>query len=130
MYSVPGHSCIQEVDNAHSQIEKKMKSLEIWSPLSLLKVILNVNNKKPFIVLQMNSFNFKDFHSISKKYNFNLIPFFSVSQLRFSQMSPSDIEFKTTHKFDYFKKISILSNNSPYLVDLFKNPPLSCNPKT
>lgn len=46
-YSVPSHSCIREVDNAHSQIEKHVK-IDIWSPLSFVRSLLKVNSKKPF----------------------------------------------------------------------------------
>jgi len=35
-YSVAGHSCIQEVDNAHSQIEKSLMHIEVWSPIGLI----------------------------------------------------------------------------------------------
>lgn len=42
-YSVPGHSCIQEVDNEHSQIEKHIKKIDIWSPLSFVRSLLKVN---------------------------------------------------------------------------------------
>lgn len=44
-YSVSSHSCMQEIDNAHSQIENKIKKLEIWS---LMRNLLFVNNKYHF----------------------------------------------------------------------------------
>lgn len=53
-YSIPGHSCIQEVDNAHSQIEKAIKNLEIWSPIGLTRELLKVNRKKPFKICISN----------------------------------------------------------------------------
>lgn len=38
----PGHSSIQEVDNIHSHIEKAMSLSEIFSPVSLIRVLTNV----------------------------------------------------------------------------------------
>ena len=39
----PGHSAIQEVDNAHSQIERALSSMEIFSPLGLVRSFITVN---------------------------------------------------------------------------------------
>lgn len=38
-YSVPGHSCIQEVDNAHSLIEKAYAQNEFSLPLGLIRLL-------------------------------------------------------------------------------------------
>ena len=38
-FSVPGHSCVQEVDNMHSQIENHMRASELFSPLSLMRIL-------------------------------------------------------------------------------------------
>lgn len=46
-YSTPGHSCIQEVDNIHSNIEKVLELTEVWSPVSLLRVLLAANKETP-----------------------------------------------------------------------------------
>lgn len=35
-YSTPGHSCIQENDNIHSNIEEVLELTGVWSPVSLL----------------------------------------------------------------------------------------------
>ena len=52
-YSVPGHSAVQDVDNMHSQIEKTLQSSEFYSPISLMRLLLTVNRKKPFTIIQM-----------------------------------------------------------------------------
>jgi hypothetical protein len=46
-FSTPGHSCIQEVDNIPSNIEKTLKLTEVWSPVSLSRVIFGANKKIP-----------------------------------------------------------------------------------
>jgi hypothetical protein len=43
---VPGHSSIQEVDNIHSHIEKVLQYAEVYSPLSLMCMLLKVTPKK------------------------------------------------------------------------------------
>ena len=52
-YSVPGHSCIQEVDNVHSQREKCFSIAEFHSPLTLKRLVLKANPKKPFLVIHL-----------------------------------------------------------------------------
>ncbi|CAH0546662.1 unnamed protein product [Brassicogethes aeneus] len=47
-FGEPGHSSIQEVDNLHSQVEKRLSGLDIFSPLGLLRLLQTVNQKKPF----------------------------------------------------------------------------------
>ena len=50
-YCEPGHSVIQEVDNLHSQIEKVLSVAEVYSPLSLLRLLLQSNKRKPLNVI-------------------------------------------------------------------------------
>lgn len=38
-YCEPGHSCIQEVDNLHSQIETVCRHCEMYSPIGLLRML-------------------------------------------------------------------------------------------
>ena len=60
-----GHSSIQEVDNIHSQIEKALPPMEIWSPLGLIQTLLTVNRKRPYRVVQMHKEKFKNYGHIS-----------------------------------------------------------------
>ena len=54
-YSVPGHSCIQEVDNLHSQLETVFRKAEFYSPLSLNRLIDAANKKRPFKVIEIRT---------------------------------------------------------------------------
>ena len=65
-YSLDGRSCLQEVDNMQKQIEDAMQVSKFYSPISFLRMLLKVNRKKPYQVIQMNKNDFKDFHSSSK----------------------------------------------------------------
>lgn len=65
-FSEPWHSQIQEVDNLHSQIEKRLKGIYIFSPLTLARLIPTVNQKKPFRVFHMQQQQqFKEFQKSS-----------------------------------------------------------------
>lgn len=110
-YSVPGHSCIQEIDNTHSQIERSMKNLDVWSPLSFVRVLLQVNRKKPFRVLQLTQKYFKNYHKISKYFKYNSIPFTSIAQLLFRKIELFIIGIKTCHGFKEFQNINISHTN-------------------
>ena len=53
-YSLVWHSCMQEVDNMHKQIEDAMQVSEFYSPIWFLRMLLKVNWKKPYGVIEMN----------------------------------------------------------------------------
>lgn len=96
-YSTPGHSCIQEVDNIHSNIEKSLKCSEVWSPVSLLRIILASNRKSPYSVTQMSSSDFYDYQTQSKSYAYQGCPYTQVSQLKFEHSDLLTVKFKTSH---------------------------------
>lgn len=52
-FGEPGHTSIQEIDNIHSQIEKRLKLVEVYSPISLCRVLLTVNQRRPLQVVHM-----------------------------------------------------------------------------
>jgi hypothetical protein len=67
-FGTPGHIFIQEVDNIHSQIERKMKKAEIFIPVGFVRLLMQVNSKTPLAVFQLN--NFTDYHSAAKHLKF------------------------------------------------------------
>ncbi len=74
-YSAPGHSCIQEVDNIHSMIEKSFRKSEYYSLESVKRLIKSANSRKNYEVLEMKKENSKDYYSCAKLLDFKLIPF-------------------------------------------------------
>jgi len=127
-YSVPGHSCIQVVDNIHSQIENSIKNIDVWSPLFLVKLLLNVNKKNPFNILQLNNQNdFKNFHIISKNLLFSKVPFLKVVELLFEKSNPFIVKFKTlSHGFSDYESVNIfpMDNSNKITLESIKNPPI------
>lgn len=58
-FSEPGHGNLQEVDAAHSVIERSMRNIDIYSPLGLVRMLMNIRSKKnKFQVLQMKTEDF------------------------------------------------------------------------
>lgn len=84
-FSVPGHSCIQEVDAIHSSIERSLSKVEYYSPVSLLRFLLKVNRQKPYTIIQMKKQDFIDFQYYSSQLNYNTVPFSKVVCLQFSK---------------------------------------------
>ncbi|CAH0558614.1 unnamed protein product [Brassicogethes aeneus] len=120
----PGHSSIQEVDNVHSQIEKKLANMKIYSPLGLLRALKEVNRKSPFYVSHMQLQNFKDYQGASKSYNFKNIPYCALKVLKYLSNKPMQVYFKLSHsEVEDFKVCSIVSqmtrkNSAAAMVNL------------
>jgi hypothetical protein len=85
-FGVPGHSPVQEIDNLHSQIERRLKISEIYSPVGLMRVLKQVNRKTPLIIMQMKEFY--DFQSVAKKMNFSDIPYSKVKTIVYENSRP------------------------------------------
>lgn len=104
-YSVPGHSAVQEVDNAHSQIDRTLSNNDIFSPVGLIRVLKTVNPKFKFI--QVLPTHFKDFGMVakSKTFDFKKIPYTKVVSLRYTQ-NLSSIGYKC-HYYNEFVECSI-----------------------
>ena len=126
-YSLAGHSCVQEVDNMHQQIELAMRVAEFFSPISFLRVLLRVNRTRPFVVIQMQKNYFKDFNSSSKMLHFSEVPYTKVFQLKFSKVDLHKIEYKTSHaQADYLsafigkKKGTRRSKNGKHPIEVME----------
>ena len=106
-HSLARHSCVQEVDNMHKQIEDALQVAEFYSPISFLRMLLKVNRKKPYRVIQMNKSDFKDFHSSSKMLEFCKVPHIKAFQIRFCKEDLHTIEYKLSHSDREFIKAKI-----------------------
>lgn len=101
-YSIPGHSCIQVVDNVHSRIEKAMMVADIWSPLSFMRLLLKVDRRKSFSIINMKQDYFKNFKKTALNYKYDQIPYTKVCQLRFVQGEQYIVQFKeNVHNSDF-----------------------------
>jgi hypothetical protein len=72
-YCEAGHSAITEVDSAHSVISRVTKAVPIGSHPGLLKIIEGIpkTKKHDFVVLEMQSEDFKDFKMFALQFDFS-----------------------------------------------------------
>lgn len=98
-YLTPGHGAIQDVDNIHSQVKKAFSTSEYYSPVSMVRILLKVNKKNPFRVIQMMSQDFLDFAESSKDLNFVEKPFTKVSCITFTQVF-GEVKYTEVHGGD------------------------------
>ena len=73
-----GHSSIQEVDNIHSHIEKALQVAEIYSPISLLRLMLNVRPNSSRVI-QLKPENFVNYQKAAGYLSFSDVPYKSQS---------------------------------------------------
>ncbi|GBL91819.1 hypothetical protein AVEN_172744-1 [Araneus ventricosus] len=95
-YSLPGHSCVQEVDSVHSSIEKAMNKIDFYSLIGLIRILKQVNRRHPYRVIQMWPDDFKDYQGTAKLLNYKIVAFASVVILKFSRTLHT-VNFKTSH---------------------------------
>lgn len=112
-YCQPGHSTIQEVDNIHSQIERAFRAAEIYSPLSLVRQMIQVNKKKPFKVIQMQpTKSFYNFQTASKTLDFKKVPFASVRQICYTKSKPLHLKYKKMFGEPYVEVALLCEKNT------------------
>lgn len=109
-FSVPGHSCIQEVDSVHSAIERSLRKSEYFSPVSLLRVLLKANSKKPYTILQMKPQDFFEFSWHSSKMKYDLVPFSKVVSLEFTNFL-NELKFRTSFSQTNYTTASLRPRN-------------------
>ncbi len=101
-FSAPGHSCVQEVDNIHSMIEKTLNKSEFFSISSLVRLIKNANRKKPYEVMEMRKENFMDYQLCAKIFNYKNIPFTKLFQIRLTH-NLFEVEYRLDSEQDFTK---------------------------
>ena len=84
-YCEPGHSSIQDVDTLHSNIEGAIKRLEIFSPLTLIRLLTKLNPAgKEMYVRILKSADFKDYKSLAHCGQYEKVGYASVSELTYT----------------------------------------------
>jgi hypothetical protein len=80
-YCESGHSCVTELDCAHSIVSRRIKNTAIGSHPSLIKIFNGFPKSKKFYdfsVLDMRPEDFKDFRSYAETFNFEGKYFFKI----------------------------------------------------
>lgn len=96
-FSEAGHSQIQEVDTAHSVIEKFLRRKFIYSPPSLIGELRKIHEGKlKFVVVEMGEVDYVDYQLLAHAYNYTVIPYTKVKQLTYKKNQP-----KIWMKYDF-----------------------------
>ena len=95
-FSERGHSIIQEVDAVHSNTERGLKHLDLFSPLGLVRKLLKVRKTRPLNALQMTQSKFFDLQKPAKLCKFSLVPYSKLKPLEFHQDNAKRVWFKTS----------------------------------
>lgn len=94
-YCTPGHSCIQEVDNIHSHIEKHLSKVDIYSPLSLIRNMKEIR-KEVMDIHQMKADEIFDFQDAASSFKFKEIPYTRVKSLTYKASHPFHIDYRVS----------------------------------
>lgn len=95
-YSLPGHSCVQEVDSAHSCIEREMAKQEFYSPIGVIRLLKQVSWHRPYRIIQTKPGDFKNYAETTQPFNYKIVPYSKVSSLRFTRTLHT-VYFKALH---------------------------------
>ena len=108
-YSEPGHSQIQEIDSVHSAIERHLKGLTIFSPVSLIKLLLKMNY--PNVHLQIMQMHDTDFYNYSNAaIGLNMIPFQKARYIKYERNDLNLIHFKCNlDQEEIFTSVSLIA---------------------
>ena len=100
----------------HKNIEDAMQVAEFYSPLLFLRVLLKVNRKKPYRIIQMDKSDFRDYMNASRLLAFNLVQYTKVYQLRFTNADLHRMEYKLSHDELEFAQVNIGRRNQTRLT--------------
>jgi hypothetical protein len=102
------------VDTLHAQIEKKMKHVDIYSPLGYVANFENINSKKiSHKILNIEKKDFYLWENSFQHFNFSGIPFSKVKEIQFTNLNI--IKFRTSFNEELNEK-SILPLKSSKVV--------------
>lgn len=114
-FSEPGHGNLQEVDAAHSVIERSMRNIDIYSPLGLVRMLMNIRSKKnKFQVLQMKTEDFLNYKSRSSQLKLSDIPYNKIKHIIYKKSL--NIRFKNRFPQDVFSEVMLLRQRTPRSV--------------
>ena len=105
-FCAPGHSSIQEVDNIHSHIEKALQVAEIYSPISLLRLMSNVRPNSSRVI-QLKTENFVNYQKAAGYLSFSDVLYTKVKVLYLDADKPFHVEFKTSYIQECFVEVNI-----------------------
>ena len=90
----------------HSHLEKGLRISEIYSPVSLIRVLRNIRPKYSKVI-QLQKTHFYNFQNVSKAMKFCGVPYSKVKELLYVSEKPFHVQFKTSFADKEFTEVSI-----------------------
>jgi len=114
-FSEPGHGVVQEVDAIHSKIERWLKHKEIFSPLSLIRLLVQKAKKDntEIKVIQLQNKDFFDFQAPAKTLNYSLIPYTKVKEITLCSKELFRVRFRTSFSVEKPTEINLMCKETP-----------------
>lgn len=118
-FSEPGHGVVQEVDAIHSKIERWLKNMEIFSPLSLVRLLVHKATKDntSITVIQMLEKDFFDYQTPAKTLNYSLIPYTKVKEIALHNSNLFTVKFRTSFTEEKPTEINLVCKDTPRKQD-------------
>lgn len=114
-FSEPGHSQIQEIDAVHSCIDRNLKNLEIFSPVSLIRLLKTINSTKVHLkLIQLKSTDIYNYKMASGTMNFP--PFSSINHITYHSTNLLEICFRKEF-IGEFSSIKLISSKTRKQID-------------
>lgn len=125
-FSEPGHSRIQEVDAVHAVIDRHLKNICIYSPISLLRNLKDMNYPKVSLkILQCSSKDFLNFNSATIGLNFSSVKYNSAKEIFYDTNDLCHITFQEEYgEFAEKRKVPIFVNKKNRQSTLRSKPEL------
>ena len=101
-----------------------MKRSEVFSPVSLVRLLLEVNKKNPLNVIQLKDGSFFDFHEQAKVVGFKQVPFSKVKQLVYNKTSPPSLLYRCSFE-ETFTCVTLSEFTSHHVTCLSYKPKFS-----
>lgn len=129
-FSEPGHSQIQELDSIHSKIERYFKNIEVYSPVSLMRLLKEIPKRKAVLkIIQLQKNDFFSYSSRADNFNFKQIPYSQIRSITYNKNSEC-VYYKLTFASDdnvpvhLVKKIASRRNKNEAPQNLISKIPL------
>lgn len=102
-YSEPGHGNLQEIDCAHSCIKRYVRDIEIWSPLHLVRILVNMPTtwKYKFKVLQKRPRDFMDRQKAASDLNYQCLPYTKIKHIIYKRYNLANLKYRLSFEGEF-----------------------------
>ncbi|CAH0556814.1 unnamed protein product [Brassicogethes aeneus] len=90
----------------YSCIEKALRATEYYSPVSLLRALKNVKERKPYKLIQLQASDFMEFQVNAQNVNYDAAPFSKVTSLELTK-TLFQIKYKTSFLQNIFTTVNL-----------------------